>query len=159
MATIEFKEEQGKELTNYVEQQALARIKEGVLLSEADFYSGAAYVIQYLLGKDSRQLTRIVPPMWIIGIMAGRSPSTRWEENEETKAQHDTKLERQFRLYSNAELMYELATDLHECKDRDQYEEGYAHSTPSQILNRMMTHARLVLEDIGLYDFWKEEDE
>jgi hypothetical protein len=151
-------EEQGKELTDYVEKQALERIKTGALQSEADFYLGAASVLQYLFGKDPKELTEIVPPMWIIGIMSGRSPSTRWEEDGLVRGQHETKLERQSRLYQNAELMYEFACDVFQYKDRNSYEGRFLY-TPQQILNEMEAHARIVLEDIGLYDFWPDEEE
>lgn len=151
--------EQAKEFTDRIEQQALKRIRNGALVSEADFYAGAAITIHHLFSENDEQLADIIPPMWILGIMSGRSPSTRWEENEEIQKNQNYLLERQARLCRNAELMYELVTDLYECKDRDQYESGYPGSTPSQILSRMMVLAGTVLEDIGLYDFWSEEEE
>ena len=147
--------EQAKDLTDTVEKQALERIRSRALISEADYYAGAAVTIQYLTeDSDSNTLSSIIPPMWVFGIMSGRSPSTRWEEDGLVRGQLDSKLERQSRLYQNAELMYEFVSDVF---DPDRYTGlGY---TPSQILNEIRVHARLMLEDIGLYDFWPEEDE
>ena len=51
--------------------------------------------------------------------------------------------------------MYEYVTQMYEAKDR----QSFAVYAPGEILNEMMVHARLILEDIGIYDFWKEEDE
>ena len=148
---------EAKELTDWVEQQGLERIKSRALQSEADFYSGAASVLQFLFGKDPKELTKIVPPMWILGVMTGRSPSTRWaiddtlEESEALTKALDTRLERQQRLYQNAELMYEYVVDM--------YKKVMVSSTPRQFLQERRALARMLLEDIGLYDFWLEEEE
>ena len=148
--------EQAKELTNYIEKLGLSRIEAGALISEGDFYAGAAAVIHYLTeGRSSPNVTVHVPPMWILGLLSGRSPTTHWEKNEEVRKQLDYKLERQFRLHHNAELMYEYVTQMYEAKDRH----GFLGYAPDQILNEMAAHARLILEDVGLYDFWSEEEE
>ena len=149
---VKLTEEQGKELTDRIERQGLERIKSGALRSEADFYAGAAIAIHHLFGKDDKQLTDIIPPMWILGIMSGRSPSTRWEEDEGIKIILDAGLERQHRLQHNAELMYEFVTDMW---DTNFVTSGY---TPHEWLQERRVIARTILEDIGLYDFWSEEE-
>ncbi len=142
---------EAKDLTDYIEQQALERIRSGSLLAEADFYAGAASVIQFLFGGNPKELSKVVPPMWILGILSGRSPSTRWEEDESLRKQFDNKLERQHRLYWNAELMYEYVVDM--------YEKVMVSSTSRHFLQERRALARMMLEDIGLYDFWPDDDE
>jgi hypothetical protein len=152
----EFTEEQGKDLTNFIEQQGLSRIKAGTMISEGDFYAGAASAIQFMFeGEGAENLTRIIPPMWILGIFSNRSPSTRWEEYEETRKRLDNKIMRSEILGRNGELMYEFIKNV--TKYRKMYNvSGY---TPSQILISLRDNARSILEDIGLLYYETEEEE
>lgn len=149
---IAFTEEQGKDLTDFVEQQGLSRLKAGTMVSEGDFYAGAASAIQFMFeDKDAKHLTRIIPPMWILGIMSNRSPSTRWEEDEETKKRLERKVMRSEVIGRYGEQMYDFVETVLNGEPRDR------GLTPNQWLNELRVMARLILEDIGLPEFFMEE--
>ena len=151
----EFTEEQGKDLTDFVEKQGLSRLKYGAMVSEGDFYAGASAAIQFLFeGEGAENLTRIIPPMWILGILSNRSPSTRWEKDEETRRSLENKIMRSEILGKHGELMYEFV------KDVDKYKELYKDSgyLPRQILSNLKNIARTIIEDVGLSYYETEEE-
>ena len=139
---VKLTEEQAKELTNYVEQAAAERLRNGAMKLDTDFYCGAMAVIHYLTeGRSSPDLTANIPPMWVLGLMSGRSPSLRHMGDEETQQRYTAKMVRTAALIDSREQMYEFVCNVF--RGGGWYE----------------AHARRILDDIGLYDFQSEEEE
>jgi len=65
-----------------VEKVGKIRLKDGACESEADFFAGAMAVMlvinEMYFGSDDDNLMDIVPPMWFIGPMSGRSLKDDW---------------------------------------------------------------------------------
>ncbi len=143
--------EEAKELTDYIERLAATRLGNGAMELDASFYAGAMAVIHYLTeGRSSPELSNGVPPSWVFNILSGRSPSVKHMGDEKAQQEFQARFDRAARLIQNKEQMYEFVCGMFE-RDRD-YRDYYDRYIPHVVL------ARVILEDIGLYDFRDEEE-
>jgi len=80
--TDEQKDQFRDKVKEQVEKTGLVRINNGSCESEADYFAGAMVAMttfnEMFCGADDDNAMDIVPPMWFIGPMSGRSLKDNW---------------------------------------------------------------------------------
>ena len=122
METIELTDEQISGVIDKVLEGAKQRYENHARVSEADYFAGVLVVLTFLQeGPGFEELWEHTPPMWILGIMSGRSPTAIYiaDGNEEIQRKIDQKMGHAFRLRENAENLLNIVKTL--THDPDSY--------------------------------------